>query len=89
MIRTLVGWLLGFLVGMGAAMVIFAGNNTREMEVPTIICPPILEAALTVDMTATYQGMPPDMTDLDWEFAELCGLEWGEPYYEEPPESGA
>lgn len=77
---------VAFIVGFMVAMVIAVANPRTE---ETITCPPILEGAIDVDITAYYPGMPPDLTDADREFAELCGLEWGDPHLIEPPESGA
>ncbi len=50
-------------------------------------CPPQIEAATR--MRLFFSELPPDLTNQDNEFSELCGLNWGTPVRIEPLSRGA
>ena len=50
-------------------------------------CPPMIEASTKLRLY--FDEIPPEPTELDNEFAELCGVGgWSNPVKETPPEEG-
>ncbi|KKL73643.1 hypothetical protein LCGC14_2072840 [marine sediment metagenome] len=71
--------LLMFLAGVAAGLNLAPTIETK--------CPPQIEAATRVRLF--FLELPPDLTDQDNEFSELCGLNWGIPVRIEPLGGGA
>ena len=72
--------LLMFLFGIGAGL----NLHPHAQEAG---CPPQIEAATRVRLF--FSELPPDLTNQDNEFSELCGLNWGIPVRIEPLDKGA
>ena len=71
--------LLMFLFGIGAGLNLAPADEAG--------CPPQIEAATRVRLF--FSELPPDLTNQDNEFSELCGLNWRTPVRIEPLSRGA
>ena len=67
--------LLMFLFGVAAGLNLAPADEAG--------CPPQIEAATRVRLF--FSELPPDLTDQDNEFSELCGLNWGTPIMPQYP----
>lgn len=82
------GVVVGAIIMLAVGLAVFDGE--REVEVPIIICPPMIDAADAVILHYPPDGGP-EPTKLDWEFAEACGfktIKGPAPVVPPPPEEG-
>jgi len=88
----LIGFLFGLLVAGYIALAM--QGEPRGIEVPTIMCPPMIEASTGIRLffgAEEGQLVIPEPGPLDWEFAEACGFTtWEDPVkiVPPPPEEG-
>ena len=87
----LIGFMVGLLVVGFIALAVQGEPHEVEVDVPTIICPPMIEASNGIRLYFGDIWPFPEPGPLDWEFAQACGFDtWEDPVkiIPVPPEEG-